>query len=67
MVVEEELVTFQRGCGQTEAFKYLKYLKKIEKKKEKGNVHTDGIPKDSWDSLQLRSPAVYPKKSSLVK
>lgn len=34
MVVEEELVTFKRGCGQTKAFKYLKY-KKNEKKKGK--------------------------------
>lgn len=30
-------------------------------------MHTDGIPKDSWDSLQLRNPADYPKRSSLVK
>ena len=36
-------------------------------KKPPRNVHTDGIPKDSWDSLQLRNPAVYPKGSSLVK
>lgn len=41
--------------------------KKIRKKERKRNVHTDGIPKDSWDSLQLRSPGVYPKRSSLVK
>lgn len=38
-----------------------------KKKERKRNVHTDGIPKDSWDSLQLRSPGVYPKRSSLVK
>lgn len=65
MVTEEkELVTFEEAVVKP---KLLNVSDTKKGKKKKRKVHTDGIPKDSWDSLQLRNPAVYPKRSSLVK
>jgi len=65
MVAEEkELVTFEEAVVKPKPLNVSNTKKETNKKKK---VHTDGIPKDSWDSLKLRNPAVYPKRSSLVK